>query len=128
MLKKSREIKIYTDALKSLRFSVAVAALSLVELAVTFFLCPTRLWLGFACGVGAFGASFAGMEVVSRRVFSLGSVKQGVMGGVFWVCFKFFVPLLVIYYGCLRGFSILGIFCGFLVGLVNVSVVLFVAK
>lgn len=83
------------------------------------------MWLGFCCGVVAFTASFAGLEVVARRIFLLGGVKEGVGNGLFWVLFKFFVPLTLVYYGNLRGFSIFGIFAGFLFGLGNICLVLY---
>jgi hypothetical protein len=83
------------------------------------------VWLGFCCGLIAFGASFAGLEVVARRIFLLGGVKKGVGSGQFWVLFKFLVPLWLVYYGNWRGFSIFGIFAGFLFGLGNICVVLY---
>jgi hypothetical protein len=98
----------------------------MVELLFGYFLCSPSVFLGFGCGALAFCASFSGIEVLSRRVLSVGSIAGGVGGGVFWALFKFFAPLLFIYYACWRDFSILAVFVGLLFGLINTSAVLVV--
>ncbi len=108
-----------------MHFARQVVVFSCWECAAVYFLCESVVWLGFCCGVMAFSASFLGLEVVARRVFVAGGVKGGVRNGLFWVLFKFFVPLLLIYYGIWRRFSVYGIFGGFLVGLANVCFVLY---
>jgi hypothetical protein len=117
--------KMYTRSPGNGRCSAVIAGLGLLESFLAYWPCPHAVWLGFMCGLGAFGASFLGLEIVASRVFVFQDIKRGLASGVFWVVFKFFSPLMLIYYASLRGCSILAVFCGLLVGLCNTTLVLF---
>jgi hypothetical protein len=85
---------------------------------------PWSFAFGFDSGFFAFMAAFIGIEAVLGRVLSLGGLRAGVRSSIFWVAFKFLVPLMTIWSGLKFGGDVLGVFCGLIAGLVTVAAVL----
>jgi hypothetical protein len=83
-------------------------------------------WFGFMVGLAAFGAVFLSLEALARRVLVKGSVRGGVISGFFWFGVKFLGPLGLFYYARSRDFPIFFVFVGLSVGLVTVSLILWV--
>lgn len=95
-----------------------------VEVWFAYFISRFDVWAGFVSGLVAFGVAFLGIEVLAGKVFKTGSVRGGVVDGVVWVFLKFLGPLAVIGFAVARGFSVGALFFGLVVGLVNISIIL----
>ena len=96
-----------------------------LESVFAFFLVQYEYFLGFGLGLAAFGVSFFGLEVILGRVFDREGIKDGILDSLFWVVLKFLGPMGLLYFGMTMGLSVWALFFGLLVGLFNVSGILF---
>ena len=95
------------------------------EAGFCFFISNYLSFLGFTLGLIAFGLAFSGLEMILQRVIQVGAVKQGVFDSFLWLILKFCGPLACFYIGVQNDCPAFLLFLGMVIGLVNVSYILF---
>lgn len=111
---------------KSWKIAARLMGLVVAQISLVYVVVSPEMAFGFGLGALAFCVAFLSLEQVTRRIFRLSSIKQGVLSGLFWVFFKFAGPASLLFYAIWRGFPLISLIFGLACALLSVAVVLWV--